>query len=94
MRILSPSGIKDLVNDAITVVAYITVKDDPDFLKWFKMIVVSIFVKFRPEPLRTDIFEILTIKLDETDQMPDELRIELSEKFYLSLNLIRWLNYD
>ena len=30
-------------------------------------------MKLRPEPLRTDIFELLTIKRDETDSMPDEL---------------------
>ena len=30
MRINSPSGIKDVVNDVITLIAYISVKDDAE----------------------------------------------------------------
>ena len=37
--------------------------------------ILSISVKLRPEPLRTDVFEILKIKHNETDPMPDELRV-------------------
>ena len=42
----------------------------------FQVIVLSIFLKLiRPEPLRTDKFELLKIKRDEKDRMPDECRV-------------------